>query len=133
MVVVDTSVWVAVLRSHAAPETRALEELLDEDDVILAVPVRVELLLGAPARDRVRLRRILSALPVAYPTDETWVLIGGWAGDALDAGHRFGLGDLLIAALASERDALVWSLDSDFERMARLKLVSLYDPQQSRQ
>ena len=130
MVVVDTSVWVAVLRSRAAPETRALEALLDEDDVILAVPVRLELLLGAPARDRVRLRRILSALPVAYSTDATWALIERWAGEALDAGHRFGLGDLLIGALASERGALVWSLDSDFDRMARLKLVSLYDPRQ---
>ena len=128
MVVVDTSVWVAVLRSRAAPETPALEALLDADDVMLPVPVRVELLLGAAARERTRLRRVLSALPIAYPADETWRLIEGWAGDAVDAGHRFGVGDLLIAALASEQGALVWSLDRDFERMARLKFVSLYDP-----
>lgn len=127
MVVVDTSVWVAVLRSRAAPEASVLEALLDADDVILAVPVRLELLLGAPARERARLRRTLSALPVAFPTDETWTLMEGWAEGAADAGQRFGAGDLLIAALASERDALVWSLDSDFERMARLKFVSLYD------
>ena len=128
MVVADTSVWVAVLRSRAAREAPALEALLDADDVILPVPVRLELLLGAPARERVRLRRILSALPIAYPADETWTLIEGWAGGAVDAGHRFGVGDLLIAALAAERGALLWSLDSDFERMARLKFVSLYDP-----
>ena len=128
MVVVDTSVWVAVLRSRAAPEAPFLDALLDADAVILPVPVRLELLLGAPARERARLRRNLSALPVAYSTDETWTLIEGWAGNAADAGHRFGVGDLLIAALAAERDALVWSLDRDFERMARLKFVSLYDP-----
>ena len=128
MVAVDTSVWVAVLRSRAAPEAAALEALLDADDVILPEPVRLELLLGAPARERAHLRRILSALPIAYPADETWTLLEGWAGDAVDAGQRFGVGDLLIGALASERSALVWSLDRDFERMARLKLVSLYDP-----
>ena len=95
--------------------------------MLLPVPVRLELVLGAPARERTRLRRILSDLPIAYPTDETWALIEGWAGAAADAGHRFGVGDLLIAALASEQGALVWLLDSDFERMARLKFVSLYD------
>ena len=128
MIVVDTSVWVAVLRSRSAPEAPALAALLDSDDVILPVPVRVELLLGAPARERKRLRMLLSALPVAYPDHDTWRLTETWAQDAADAGHRFGVGDLLIAALASEQGALVWSLDRDFDRMARLKFVSVYDP-----
>ena len=130
MVVVDTSVWVAVLRSRATPEAPVLEALLDTDDVMLPVPVRLELLLGAPARERHRLRRVLSALPVAYPTDETWTIVEAWAGSAVDAGHRFGVGDLLIAALAAEQGAMVWSLDGDFERMAKLRFVSLYDPRQ---
>lgn len=110
------------------PQAPALDALLDTDDVILAVLVRVELLPAEQARERTRLRRILSVLPVAYPTDETWTLIEGWAERATDAGHRFGFGDLLIGALATERDALVWSVDSDFERMARVKFMSLYDP-----
>ena len=128
MIVADTSVWVAVLRSRTAPEAPILTALLDTDDVILPVFVRVELLLGAPARDRGRLREVLSALPVAYPSEATWPLIESWAASAAEAGQRFGVGDLLIAALASERDALIWSLDRDFERMARMNFVSLYEP-----
>jgi len=128
VVVVDTSVWVAVLRSGAAPEAVALAALLDADAVILPMPVRVELLLGAPARERTRLRRALSAVPIAYPVDETWTLVESWAESAADAGHRFGVGDLLIAAVASERNALVWSLDRDFESLERLKFISLYEP-----
>ena len=40
----------------------------------------------------------------------------------------FAFVDMLIGVLADDAGALVWSLDSDFERMERLGLVSRYDP-----
>lgn len=107
-------------------------QLLDADEVVLAAPVRVELLSGASSRDRGRLRRGLSALPVAYPTDGTWNLIDTWVDRAGQAGQRFGLGDLLIGALAAELGALIWSLDADFARLERLGLVARYVPQPPR-
>jgi predicted nucleic acid-binding protein len=128
MIVVDTSVWVAALRSASSPEAAAFAALVDSDDVLLTAPVRTELLGGARAADRKPLKRLLTALPVAYPTNETWRLMDGWAELARDHGDRFGVGDLLIAALAKESGALVWSLDADFARMERLKSVDLYDP-----
>lgn len=30
--------------------------------------------------------------------------------------------------MAQEAGALVWSLDTDFQRMARLRLIDLYEP-----
>ncbi len=128
MIAVDTSVWVAALRSADSREAQVLGQLMDADEVALPVPVRVELMAGASTRDRPALRRGLSALPLLYPTDDTWALIGGWVERAGRAGERFGLGDLLIAALASEVGALVWSLDGDFARMGDLSLVGLYEP-----
>lgn len=128
MIVVDTSVWVASLRRAAASETDALRAMLDADEVALAAPVRVELLSGASNADRPVLRRALSALPVIYPSDDTWALIDGWIDRAGRRGERFGLGDLLIGALAKEIGALVWSLDSDFERMESLGLIDRYQP-----
>ena len=126
MIVVDTSVWVSVLRSASSPEAAVFASLLDADEVLLPVPVRTELIGGARAADRRQLRRTLSALPLAYPTDDTWPLMDRWAEHARDRGERFGVGDLLLAAIAREAGALVWSLDADFARMARLKFVALY-------
>jgi len=36
--------------------------------------------------------------------------------------------DLVIGALANGMGALVWSLDADFARLEKMKLVELYDP-----
>ena len=126
MIVVDTSVWVSVLRSRRSPEAAIFDALIDTDYLLLAAPVRTELFGGTNAASRARLKRALTALPVVYPTDDTWRLMDQWSAMAADRGYHFGMGDLLIAALANESGALVWSLDSDFARMEKLRLVSLY-------
>ena len=126
MILIDTSVWVSVMRSKACPEAATFASLLDADRVLLAAPVRTELLSGARGDDQPRLRRTLTALPVVYPTDVTWPLMDQWTEQACNRGQRFGVGDLLIGALAREAGALIWSLDADFGRMARLKFVELY-------
>lgn len=131
MVLVDTSVWVSVLRSASSAEAVAFADLVQSDDLLLGAPVRTELLAGARAVDRPRLRRLLTALPVAYPSPETWQQMDRWAENARDRGQRFGMDNLLIAALAHEAGALIWSLDTDFDRMARLRFVSLYEPRRS--
>jgi predicted nucleic acid-binding protein len=128
VIVVDSSVWIAALRSRQVREAETLQALLDADEVALPVPVRLEILSGATQADRATLRRTLSALPVLYPTDDTWRLIDGWIDRASGRGERFGMGDLLIGALSAEAGALLWSLDDDFRRMSRLELVELYEP-----
>ncbi len=126
MIAVDTAVWVSALRDGSSPAAGTLAALLDADEVVLPLPVRLELLAGASRASRAPLRRALTALPVLVPTEETWWTIRTWVEQAADAGHRFGLADLLISALAAEVDALVWSEDADFDRLASLGFVRLY-------
>jgi predicted nucleic acid-binding protein len=123
VIVVDTSVWVAAQRHPAGDVSKTLLGLLDADEVALALPVRLELWAGTAKADRRAFRRAFSALPVLVPTEEMWSSLDDWIARAADAGERFAVTDLLIARLADEIGALVWSLDSDFERMAHLKLI----------
>ena len=128
MILVDTSVWIAYFRTPAGPVTVHLQELLEEDQVALAVPVKMEILSGSPARDWARLHRVLGALPLYFPSDATWTRMEGWIRQAVSNGERFGVADLLIASLAADRGAALWSLDSDFARMERLGFVRLHAP-----
>jgi len=128
MIVVDTSVWINALRSREGEEARHLTELLDADQVAIAIPVRLEILSGSQLSQQTQLSRVLSALPLLYPTQPTWRRIEGWLGAIKSAGDWFGVSDLLIAGIAAEHGAAIWSLDSDFTRMANLKLVSLHRP-----
>ena len=126
MIVVDTSVWVAANRRPSGREADILKQLLDAAEVVLPWPVRVELVSGASKNSRKALRRALSALPVARPTEGTLRQIERWVPQAADAGYRFSVPDLVIAALAFELTALTWSLDEDFAQMERLGFVQLY-------
>lgn len=127
MIVVDTSIWVAAERKPDGVDANTLRALLEADEVALALPVRIELVTGVAAKNRRALRRGLSALPVLRPTDETWLLLEQFVPRAVDAGQHFKIADLLIAALAQEMGALVWSLDKDFAAMEELNFVRLYD------
>jgi len=126
VIVVDTSVWIEAHRRPAGATAAVLSALLDADKVALALPVRLELLAGVSRSDRPALARGLSALPVLRPSSDTWDRIARWVPEAANHGQRFGLSDWLIAALADEIGALIWSLDRDFVDLEGLRLVRLY-------
>jgi predicted nucleic acid-binding protein len=127
VIAVDTSVWIDFFRGRQPVVDQAVAAL-DAGELALPVPARIEILSGARRAERPRLARLLSALPLLFPSDGTWRRIEGWVSTGAATGHRFGLADLLVAAIAVENDCVVWSLDADFGRMARLGLVRLAHP-----
>jgi len=131
VIFVDSSVWISAFRDGQSPEARGLTRLLDSDEVALSIPVFLEMLTsrGLGRENRYHLRRVLSALPVFYPSVETWARIGKWIDRAAHRGDQFGVRDLLVASIAADRSAPVWSLAVDFQRMSRLfHFVGLYRP-----
>ena len=125
MILVDTSVWVEAFRRGQGPEAERLRALLDADEVAITAPVRIELLSGSGASDLPQLRRTLSALPRFDLGPRSWERIEGWVERAVAAGRRFGVTDLLIAAVAAENELSVWSLDGDFAEMAKLGFIQV--------
>jgi predicted nucleic acid-binding protein len=128
VIVVDTSIWIAASRDGAGRIAKMLGTLIDADEVALARPVRCELMAGIARKDRTAFKRALRAVPVVVPTESTWDLLESWIEPAADAGHRFAVTDLVIAALTKEIGGLLWSADDDFARMSELGLVDLYAP-----
>ena len=124
MIVIDTSVWIAAKRD--ASVRAVLQALIEADEAALPLPARLELLAGTPRKDRRAFLQSCQGVAQVVPTEETWAPLQSWIEQAADAGHRFSLPDLLIAALAEEIGGLVWSLDKDFERMEQLEIVRLY-------
>lgn len=103
MIAVDTSVWIDFFRGRPTAKEK-LSDLLDRDEVALPIPVKIEILSGAKKSE-------LQRLEGAGKLVEKWVTAG--------------VGDLLVAAVAVEHDCTLWSLDSDFMRMASLRMVNL--------
>lgn len=102
MIAADTSVWIEFFRGRQ-PVADRVAMALDQDELALPVPVRIEILSGARRTERPRLARLLGALPVLSPSHDTWRRIEDWVSTGAAAGHRFGVADLLIAAIAVEK------------------------------
>ena len=125
MILLDTSVLAAVFgrRPKGAPEPRAAEvvrEMLRED-APLGIPgvVLQEVLSGVRAEAHVgRLRELLEGFPILTAEPRHHVEAARIARICRHRGLRPSAGHCLISALAADREALLFTLDEGFVRMA---------------
>lgn len=118
MVLPDTSVWVDYSRRGAKGSAAALRDLLDSGDVVTCGPVAAELLAGADGEVAERIWATLSSLPWVQFSAPDWRRVGQLAHRLRQAGRTLPLTDLAIAVAAARGGHALWSLDSDFERIA---------------
>jgi predicted nucleic acid-binding protein len=125
MVIADTSVWIPFFNRPDSPEKAALDLLIDADEVSLVGVVLAELLQGCRTKsERDALSNALLALPYYEVTQTTWLRAGDLSANLLRKGVTLPLSDLIIAALAIERDCRVYSLDAHFKKIPGLHLYS---------
>ncbi len=125
MVIADTSVWIPFFNRPDSPEKAALDLLIDADEVVLVGVVLAELLQGCRTpSERDSLSDAFLALPYYEVSRSTWLQVDDLSAPLLRRGVTLPLSDLIIAALAIERDCRVYSLDAHFKKIPGVHLYS---------
>lgn len=117
MILADTSVWVEFLRRGNAGRARELRGLILRDEVVMCGPVAAELLKGVDPSERDELWTTLVSLEWQDLGREAWRRIGEAAAALRRRGETLPLIDIAIAVAAVTSDAVVWTADSDFDRI----------------
>jgi len=118
MVLPDTSVWIPYFRSRSGEVGDRLETLIGEGEVAICGPVLAELLAGATDSQRESIVGTVGGLPLADLDRTSWEEVGAVARRLRQTGQTLPLTDLAIAVVAARAGHALWSLDSDFERIA---------------
>ncbi len=106
-----------------------MRELLDGGEVAACGPVTAELLAGAEGAVAERMWETLSSLPWAALDSTGWREVGAVAGRLRRGGQALPITDLAIAVAATRAGYALWSLESDFDRIApELDGLELYRP-----
>jgi predicted nucleic acid-binding protein len=127
MVLPDTSVWIPYFRNRSGEEGDRLEALIGRGEAAICGPVFAELLAGAGDSQREAIVGTVGHLPLAALDRAAWEEVGGLARRLRRSGQTLPLTDLAIAVAAARAGHVLWSLDSDFERIApALEGLELY-------
>ena len=123
MILVDTSVWVEVLRDRSGKARRELESALAGDDTVLTRFQQVELLQGArDEREWTLLQDYLDVHDNLEGSPESWSAAARIFYDLRRAGKTVRSAiDCCIAQIAIENDVLLLHRDRDFETIAGIR------------
>jgi hypothetical protein len=133
VILVDSSVWIDLLRDVQTPQTLALRELLPRREAALTAVIYQEILQGAATPERfAKLKRYFRTLPFLNPAHpiETWEAAAELYMRCRQRGYTpRSPHDCLVARIAVEHKTSLLHDDRDFEAIAevesRLKLFSL--------
>ena len=133
VVLVDSSVWIDLLRDAETPQTHILRQLLTRRGAALTAVIYQEILQGAATPERfTKLKRYFRTLPFLNPAHpiETWEAAAELYMRCRQRGYTpRSPHDCLVARVALEHRTPLLHDDRDFELMAevepRLKLLPL--------
>ncbi len=125
MVLVDSSVWIDLLRNRSTRQTAILRELLPANDAALAPVIYPEILQGAASREALAtLRDYFRTLPFLLPAHpiETYEAAGALYALCRERGitprspH-----DCLVVRISVEHKAPLLHADRDFVALAKIE------------
>lgn len=126
MILVDTSVWIGLLRNTDRPAVEALKRLLNSETTVGLTPLILQEILqgSASAAHFATLRRYFADLPLLEPVDATATHVAAaqiycrcrWSGVTPRSSN-----DCLIACLAIAHDVVLLHDDHDFDAISRVE------------
>ncbi len=126
MILVDSSVWVDFFSSSPGRAGRELRRIEESEPFALTGVVVAEVLQGL-TRDRGRIERLLAQWDMLDPRGfATFRTAAAIYRAARGKGMSLTTIDTLVAAIALEHRASVFTLDQDFSRIALITRLALY-------
>jgi len=123
MVVADTTVWIEFFNDPESDEKHAIDLLIDENELALVGPVLSELLQGCrTAGEANTILDHVSALTFLEMDFSLWRRTGELSSSLRRRGTTVPHMDIVIAVLAMEHDAEVFTTDPHFAKVPGLKL-----------
>ena len=121
MVIIDSSVWIQVLRKKFHPQMKELVgDLLDQEEVGINGLVMLEILGGCRSdAERLRLEELLSSLVYCEAEKSLWEEAAALAMSLRRKGVSVPNTDIFIAATAMRHEAVLVHADSHFDIIAR--------------
>jgi len=126
MILVDTSVWIDVLRDKTGETVDAFRKSIKKDDIVFCRFTQLELLQGArDDREWQQLDKYLSTQYYLEASDDTWRHAAKIYFDLRRNGVTLSSPiDCCIAQLAIEAQTVLLHCDQDFERIAAIRPLS---------
>ncbi len=129
MILVDSSVWIDFLSSRPGPGGQELRRLIEDGAPVALTGVIVTEVLQGLKRDIKRIEDYLSFFEILEAGGfDTYRNAAALFRSARSQGVSLTTTDVLIATLAVENGAEVFSLDRDFVRLAHLVGLQLHKP-----
>lgn len=131
-VIVDTSVWSLALRRDApreSPPERELAELVREGRVLIAGPIRQEILSGVRVPEQYKaLRDKLRAFPDVVLGVNDYEAAAACFNRCRSRGVQGSNTDFLLCAVALRLDAAILTTDKDFDHFTKILRIKLHRP-----
>jgi predicted nucleic acid-binding protein len=127
LILIDTSVWIDFFSSSPGRAGSELRRMIEEAEPFVLTGVIVTEILQGLRRDAHRIERHLSLWEMLEPSGfATYPEAARISRLARSRGVSLSTIDALIAAIAIEHDASLFTLDKDFTRTARFTPLRLY-------
>jgi predicted nucleic acid-binding protein len=124
-ILADTCIWIEFFRGKS-PFSDELRRLIQKGALVISGPIVFELLQGAKnKKDADLIKEVTRGLPLLEVTHEIWLSAGDLYFDLRRKGITIPPSDVLLSAIAVENNFPLFTIDSHFDHIPKLRRHSV--------